>query len=139
MPIPYPRRSASGLLIAAALVAVGTPFYIAYVSPTSAGYVLHLPLQLEQLVPYVLCAALWLPWRSPAARNAGAVVSALVLVATVVIHAPLVWRAGRWGSDMMGLAFVATAAATTAVVLVASGAAAVTLWLRLRATSRTAR
>lgn len=139
MPIPYPRGIASGLLIAAALVAVGTPYYVAYVSPTSAGYVLHPPLQLLQLVPYVLCAVLWLPWRSPAARSAGAVVSALVLVATVVMHAPLVWRAGRWGSDMMGLAFVATAAAAAAVVLVASGAAAVTLWLRRRAASRTAR
>jgi hypothetical protein len=77
----YPRRLAAALLLAGAVLAVGTPGYVARASPNLAAYLLHPALFLGQLVPFLLCAALWLPWRAPAAA---AGMTAGVLVASAV-------------------------------------------------------
>jgi hypothetical protein len=132
----HPRRLAAALLLAGAVLAVGTPGYLAHAAPNLAGYLLHPALFLGQLVPYLLGAALWLPWRAPAPATAAAILAGLVLLATVILYGPMLWSPATHGGDMIGLAFVAIAAGMTAGVLVASAVAAIVLWMRRRAAQR---
>jgi hypothetical protein len=128
--MPRARRVTAGLLLAGLFVAEITPWYLVHVRPVLAGYLLHPAIFLIQAVPYVVCAALWLPWRSEAAGRAAVVVSSLVLATALVAHLPMLVGARHMGGDMIGLAFVGTAAATSVVVLAASVVAAVAMWWR---------
>ncbi len=129
----HPKRYAVGLLLCGLVLAAVTPVYVAYKAPSLAGYLLHPAILLGQLVPYLLCAALWLPWRAPGAATTALVLSALLLLAAVVLYLPMLWAPGARGGDMIGLTFVAISAATAAVLLLASAAAFLVLWLRARA------
>jgi hypothetical protein len=132
----YPRRVAAALLLAGAVLAVGTPGYIAHAAPNLAGYLLHPALFLGQLAPFLLCAALWLPWRPPAAAATTVVLASLLLLASVILYGPMLWSPAKHGGDMIGLAFVAISAGMTAGLLVASAVACLVLWMRLRAARR---
>lgn len=124
------RRLAAVLLLAGGVLAVGTPVWIAYASPDMAGYLLHPQILLWQAMPYVLCAALWLPWKSrPAARAAG-ILSAVLLLVSMVLHLPMWLAPGSQGGDMIGLTFVAVSLGTTACVLVGSAIGAVAIGAR---------
>ena len=77
----HPKRYAVGLLLAGLVLGVGTPSYVAYAAPDLAGYLLHPAIFLGQLVPYMLCAGLWLPWRAPEAATTAVILSGLLLLA----------------------------------------------------------
>lgn len=126
------RRWAAGLLAIALLLAVGTPAWVAHAQPSVAGYVLHASVFLLQGLPYVLAALLWVPawtWGSDALSTG---LSSLLLLAALWLYVPVLWSPGRWGGDMIGLAFVAISGVTTAAVLVASALAALIIWMRRR-------
>jgi len=135
-PVKYPRRLAAALLLAGAVLAGGTPRYVAHAAPNLAGYLLHPALFLGQLAPFLLCAALWLPWRAPAPAAAAALLAGLLLLATVILYGPMLWSPAAHGGDMIGLAFVAIAAGLTAGVLVVPAVAGLVLWMRRRAAQR---
>jgi hypothetical protein len=127
-----PTRYAVGLLLGGAVLAVGTPVYVAYAVPSLAGYLLHPTILLLQLAPYLLCAALWLPWRAPRAASTALTLSALLLLVALVLYLPMLWAPGARGGDMIALAFAAISAATTVGLLFGSAVAALVPWLRAR-------
>jgi hypothetical protein len=129
----HPKRNAVGLLLAGIVLAVGTPSYVAHAAPDLAGYLLHPALLLGQLVPYLLCAGLWLPWRVPEAATMAVILSGLLLLAGAITYGPMLWAPRARGGDMIGVTFVAISVGTTAGVVLGSGVAFLMLWLRRRA------
>lgn len=129
------RRLAAGLLAAGALLAVGTPAYVSWAAPHLAGYLRHWSIFVFQFIPYGLFAAIWLPRRSSAAAAAATVLAALLLAGALILYVPVLWAPRAYGGDMVALFYVATSLGTTAAVLIASGVAAVVLWLRRRRAS----
>jgi hypothetical protein len=123
------RRLAAVLLLAGGVLALGTPVWIAYASPDLSGSLLNPQILLWQAMPYVLCAALWLPWTSRPAARAACILSAVLLLLSMVLHVPMWLAAGSQGGDMIGLAFVAVSLGTTACVLVGSAIGAVVIGL----------
>ena len=89
-------------------------------------YLMHPAVILPALVPYGLCAAIWL--RRAAASRAGVVIAGLLFAGTAVTHAPIVWRPASFGGDMVALYFFGWALAATATVLLASAVAGIILW-----------
>jgi hypothetical protein len=128
----HPKPWAVCCLIAGLLVAEATPLRIAQAVPGLAGYLIHPWLFAELLVPYALCAALWLPWRAIAAARTALVISGIMLVATVVVYAPMLLDPAAHGGDMIALAFVAITLSMTAGLLLVSAIAAARLMLRRR-------
>lgn len=128
------RRYAVGLLSCALLLAVGTPAYVAFAVPDLANYLLHPAIFLVQLLPYGICAGLWLPRRTPDAAATGVLISALLLLAALVVYVPILWAPGKRGGDMIGLAFVAISAGTVTVLLLASALALLVLRMHGRRT-----
>ena len=118
------------LLSGGALIAVATPAYVAYAAPDLAGYLLHPAIFLIQLLPYMVCAGLWLPRRTPAAATTAVIMSASLLLAAVAMYGPMVWAPESRGGDMIALAFVAISLGTTVAVLAGSALAALVLRLR---------
>ena len=54
-------------------------------------------------IPHILCAVIWLPWRSDEVQLRGTFVSALLLVATFVSYYPYLFEPQNQGGDMMFL------------------------------------
>lgn len=134
MPLPRTKRIvALGFLLGGLALAVATPAYVAYAAPHLAGYLLHPALFLGQMVPYLLCGALWLPWRAPGTVTSALVLALLLLLATAIIYVPMMWAPGARGGDMIGLAYVGVSAAMTIAVLLGSAVALLILWWRPRA------
>jgi hypothetical protein len=128
----HPKGYAVSFLLGGLALALATPGYVAYAAPNLAGYLLHPALFLGQLVPYVVCGVLWLPWRTPGAATVALTLSVLLLLAAMVLYLPMLWAPAARGGDMIGLAFLAISATTTVALLVGSGVALVILWLRAR-------
>lgn len=133
-----PRRLAAGLLLVGAILAAGTPAYLAHAAPHLRGYLQHAGLILGQIVPFLLCATVWLPWRAAGAGGAAVILAVLLLLASVMLYGPMLRAPASHGGDMIGLAFVAISAGMTAGVAVGSAVAALVLWLRHRARGREA-
>ena len=128
----HPRRYAVALLATALVLAVGTPLYSAYAAPYLSGYLLHSAVLSLQAVPFIVCAAIWLPWRARAASIAALTIAGLAFAAALVLYLPVIWRPERQGGDMVGLWYVLISMAMTGGVLIASAIAALALWLRGR-------
>jgi hypothetical protein len=88
---------------------------------------------LGQPVPYLVCAGIWLPRRSPAAEAPSLILAALLFAAALVLYVPVLWAPGKRGGDMIGLGYILISLVTTAVVLFISATAGLVLWLRHRA------
>lgn len=126
------KRWAVFLLLAGLVVSVGAPVYVSYRVPYLAGYLMHPLVLASQALPFLLCAALWLPWRTRAAEAPALVISAFALLASGAFHLPNLVLPGRLGGDMVGLAFVAVSGGLTLAVLAASALAGLLLWARSR-------
>ena len=124
------KKYALGCLIAGLALAMAAPAYVALAVPDRAGYLLHPALFLLQPVPYVLCGALWLPRRDPAAATTALVLAVVLLLSTVIAYVPMMWTPAARGGDMMGIMYVALSAAMTVAVLVGSAVAFLVIWLR---------
>jgi hypothetical protein len=127
------RRYAVCCLLGGLALALVTPGYIAHAVPGLAGYLLHPALFVGQMVPYALCAALWLPWRTPGTAATALTLSLLLLLAAVVVYGPMLWAPGARGGDMIGLAFLGISAVTTVAVLLGSAVGLLILRVRPRA------
>jgi hypothetical protein len=123
-------RYATCCLLGGLALAVATPGYIAHAVPDLAGYLLHPALFLGQIVPYALCAALWLPWRTPGTAATALTLSLLLLLAAVVVYGPMLWAPGARRGDMIGVAFLSISAVTTIAVLLGSAVGLLILKVR---------
>lgn len=124
------RRRILGLLVAALLLAVGTPAYLA-LSGAGAN-LLHPEIFAVQTTPYLLAAVLWLPVRSAPSLTAGQWVAGLLLLTAAVLYLPMVTALVPMGGDMVGLAFTFTTGITLVVLAAATVIAHAVLYLRRR-------
>lgn len=131
-----PRGLASLFLAAGALLAAGTPLYVASAVPGLAGYLRHPAIVAGQLVPFVVCALIWLPRQAPWTMTAAVAVSAVLLGATAVVDGAILWAPASRGGDMIGLAFVAMSLSGTVLVLALSAIAGLIGVVRRRRGSR---
>jgi hypothetical protein len=123
-----PKRFAIGLLLAALVLAVGTPVYVALTVPDLSVYLLHPMILVGQGVPYALCAGLWLPWRTGVTATTALIFAALLFFSAVVLYLPMLWSPGAHRGDMIGFAFILITLVTTAALLVGSALAGLGLW-----------
>lgn len=122
------KRYAAALLLAALALALLTPAYVAYAVPSQAVYHRNGFIFVTQVVPYALCAAVWLPSRNPSAPRIVLVLSVLLFIAACALYIPRVLRPGP-GGDMVGLGYILVCLVTTsAIAAISVIAVAVTWW-----------
>jgi hypothetical protein len=114
------RLGAAALLAGGLALALYVPAHLARAVPRMAGYLLHREIFLWQAAPYLLGAALWLPWRAPAAASAALAVAALLFVASAALYVPMLLRPDALSGDMAGDAFVLVSVVACASVAVVS-------------------
>lgn len=130
------KRYAAGLLLAGLVLAVGTPIYLGLAAPHLSVYLLNPFILLCQLIPYLACAGLWLPWRAPATAKIAFILAGLLLFSALVLYLPMLWAPGAKGGDMIGFAFILITTITTLALFVGSAIAALGLWLHIRGRRR---
>ncbi len=123
-------------LVGGLALALGTPAYLMHRVPRMAGYLGHWGLFVGQAVPYLLCAALWLPWRAPGAATFARVFSCLLLLVSLAIYGPMLFHPEWLSGDMAGLGFLLVSAVITVGLLVLSGLGGGWLWLRAQRRDR---
>jgi hypothetical protein len=114
------KRYAGALLLGGLILAVATPAYVAHVAPYLAGALHHPVVLIAQAAPYVVCAALWLPWRDTRSATVALVFAALLAVAAVIIYAPRLVASGATAGDMTSLDYFGISMALTVAVLLGS-------------------
>lgn len=125
------KRYVVGLLLAGFVLAIGTPLDLVRRAPYLSGSLLHPLILAGQTVPYLVCAALWLPWKARDAETAALILAAILLLAALVLYLPML-LARAPGGDMVGLAFILISTVTTGAILLGSAIAGLVLWLRVR-------
>jgi len=128
--IPPPRRPAILFLLGGTALAAGVPLLLGYTSGRLNTITLRSPeLALWQLIPYVLCGALWLPWRGAFARKAARKVAAVLFGVSALIYLPMLVHPEWLSGDMVGLAFmIVTLTVSAGVVLLTLGIWLVRVW-----------
>jgi hypothetical protein len=125
------KRYVVGFLLAGFALALGTPLDLVRRAPHLSGYLLHPLILAGQTVPYLVCAALWLPWKARDAESTALILAAILLLAALVLYLPML-LARAPGGDMVGLAFILISTVTTGAILLGSAIAGLVLWLRVR-------
>jgi len=125
------KRQAAALLVGALLIAVITPAYIAYALPDSGIYHRNPVVFALQVVPYLVCGAIWLPLRAPSAPRIARGLAMLLFVVACALYVPHLVRP-RSSGDMVVLAYMIVCAVTTLAVVIISAVALVTVALRER-------
>ena len=126
------KRYAAALLGAGGLFAVLTPAYLIRALPGSAVYHRSPAVFVMQAIPYLLCAALWLPSSNPRAPKVALGLSILLFAVAGVLYLPQ-WVHPRSGGDMVGLGYILACLVLTTTVLVVSIVAVVVSWWSARA------
>jgi cytochrome bd-type quinol oxidase subunit 2 len=111
------KRYAAAMLACGVLLAVSTPAYLMSVAPSTRVYLGHPVLFLMQVLPYALCAALWLPSRERRADTMAFILSLALLLAACILYFPILIHPERSGSDMIGLGFAIICIVTTLALL----------------------
>jgi hypothetical protein len=124
------RLYAAALLSCGFAIALGTPAYLGYTVPHLRGYLLHRELLIWQAAPYLLCAALWLPWRAPVAATSAFVLAVVMLLATIALYVPMLVSPRLLGGDMVGLSFMLVSVVASAAIGVISLLIVMVIWLR---------
>jgi len=126
------RRRTCYFLLGGLLLSIGMPAYLGLARPGMSVYLLNPVIFAAQSLPYLLAAALWLPWRSPRASSIGQVLAAVLFLVAALLYIPMITGLWPTGGDMVALGFFLITIGTTVslplVTLVAFGM----LWLRQR-------
>jgi len=126
------KRYAAALLLGAMTLALMTPVYLIHVRPSSAIYHRNVFVFACQIIPYAVCAALWLPARGPTASKIGFGLSAALFVAACLLYIPVFVHPEFVGGDMVGLGYILVCLVTTAAVIAISIIAVITVVIRRR-------
>jgi hypothetical protein len=121
------KRRAATMFIGAQALALLTPAYIVLVEPRSAVYHWNILVLLTQIIPYSVCASIWLPSRNENAPKIAFWLSALLLAAAGLWYAPM-WLHPRSGGDMAGLGYILVCLVTTIAILGISLVAFLVTW-----------
>ena len=130
-------KGTAALLLGGVLLASGVPGLLGYTVPRLNAITLRDPrLLVWQMLPYVLCGALWLPLRGRFAERAGRVVATVLLGVSVAIYVPMLLHPSWISGDMVGLAFIILTLSVSAGVIVVTLGVWIARLLRVRAGSR---
>ena len=130
------KRYAAALLLGAMALAVSTPAYLIHVRPASAIYHRNLFVFASQVIPYAVCAALWLPSRNASAPKIAFGLSTALFVVACLLYVPIFVHPEIVGGDMIGLGYILVCLVTTAAVVLVSIVAFIATWWSGRSRSR---
>ena len=124
----YPVKArAAAWLVAALVLAVLTPLYVSWAAPSEAVYHRNGMVLLLQVIPYVVCAALWLPTGNPSAMKVFLRLSMVLFLVACALNVPWLVRPGPAG-DMVGLGYILICIVMTTAIVAISGIAYAMLW-----------
>ena len=122
------RRQTLYFLLGGLLLAIATPAIVALTQPGARFYLLQPMIFGIQVVPYVVAAALWLPWRSPRTSRIGLLLARVLFAADLLLYLPVMTGLVPTGGDMIALGYLMLVAVTTASILVVTLAAFAVSW-----------
>jgi len=126
------KRYAALLLLGAMTLALMTPAYLIHVRPSSAVYHRNAFVFASQVIPYVVCAVLWLPASSASAPKIALGLSTALFVAACLLYVPVFMHPELVGGDMVGLGYILVCLVTTAAVVAISIIAVIVVAIRRR-------
>src|SRR5262245_21737921 len=126
------KRYAALLLLGAMTLALMTPVYLIYVRPSSAVYHRNLFVFACQIIPYAVCAVLWLPAQTASAPKIALGLSTALFVAACLLYVPVFMHPDWVGGDMVGLGYILVCLVTTAAVVAISIIAVTVVAIRRR-------
>ena len=126
------RRNTLFWLLGATALAVGTPAVVGLTSSAARFYLLQSYIFVVQAFPYLIAAALWLPWRSPDAVRIAQTLARALFYAAAVFYAAMLTGIFPIGGDMIGLGVILVALTTLALIVAATIVAFALLWVRRR-------
>jgi hypothetical protein len=124
-------------LLGSAVLSIGTPAIVAATQLGSRFYLLQTIVFGAQIIPNVVAAALWLPWRSPRASKVALVLAGVLFVASALFYIPIITGLVPTGGDMIALGYVLFAIVTLISILVATVIGFAVSWMLARRTNRT--
>ena len=126
------KRYAALLLLGAMTLALMTPAYLIHVRPGSAVYHRNPFVFASQVIPYAVCAVLWLPAHGASAPKIALGLSTALFVAACLLYVPVFLHPELVGGDMVGLGYILVCLVTTAAVVAISIIAVITVVIRRR-------
>lgn len=123
------KRRTLYLLVGSAVLSIGTPAIVAVTQPGARFYLLQSIVFGAQVIPNLVAAALWLPWRSARAAKVGLILAGLLFGASVLFYIPVLTGIVPTGGDMIALGYVLFAFVTVASILVATVVAFAVSWM----------
>jgi hypothetical protein len=134
------KRRTLYLLLVSAVLSVGTPAIVAATQPGARFYLRYPLIFGAQLVPSLVAAALWLPWRSARATKTGLVLASVLCIASALAYVPIATGILPTGGDMMAVGYVVLAFGTVVAILAATAIAFAVAWtLDKRASTATSK
>lgn len=131
-----PKRRTLYLLGGTALLSIGTPAIAAITQPGARFYLLQPMVLGAQIVPNLIAASLWLPWRSARSTKVGLVLARVLFVASALLYLPIVTGIVPAGGDMIGLGYMLIALATAVAIAIATIIGFAISWALQRRTSQ---
>ena len=128
------KRQTLYFLIGAAVLSIGTPAVGAATQAGACFYLLQPMIFITQLVPNLVAAVLWLPWRSARANRVALALSCVYFVGSALFCIPVMTGILPTGGDMIGLGYFLFAAVSVVLVVAISAIAFSVSWLRERRT-----
>ena len=126
------KRYAALLLLGAMTLALMTPAYLIHVRPGSAVYHRNPFVFASQVIPYAVCAVLWLPAPTASAPKIAVGLSTALFVAACLLYVPVFMHPELVGGDMVGLGYILVCLVTTAAVVAISIIAVIVVAIRRR-------
>jgi hypothetical protein len=114
------KRKTAWLLLGAALLSIATPIVVGLTQPGARFYVFQPMIFAGQVIPNLVAAGLWLPWRSARASKVGLWLAVLLFVAFTLLYLPAMTGIVPTTGDMIGLGYILVALVTTVSIVVAT-------------------
>jgi hypothetical protein len=130
------KRRTLYLLLASAVLSVGTPAIVAATQPGARLYLRYPLIFGAQVVPSLVAATLWLPWRSARAARMGLVLASVLCIGSVLLYVPVATGILPTGGDMMAVGYVVLAFGTAVAILAATAIAFALVWALEKRESR---
>ena len=125
------------LLAGSAVLSIATPAIVAATQPGARFYLLQPIVFGAQVVPNLVAAVLWLPWRSARASKVAFILAAVLFGASLFFYIPVITGIVPTGGDMIALGYILFAFVTVAGILASTVVAFIVSWLLERRANRT--